>query len=226
MARRGSRDRAGDTGAAVVAATGTAVAGLAGHPLEALLGAAGFAALQPTIAAAWAWTADVFTRSAAELGGTVQELVDDLNSSPAKQEMLVKALELARSASLEKKRIAIASSLAAGAAAASEAEVAEESAILRILADIDLVDIQVLDALSQPRSQAWKAGYLGEHLYLVEDFSELLPALTGLVPRILAVLAANGLVIATEVEGLSGPGFQAWQITTAGRGLLDRFDTD
>jgi hypothetical protein len=207
-------------------ATAAAVAGLGGHPLEAVLGAAGAAALQPTVEATWGWIGDVFCRGAKRLGGSVQNLVDDLNSSPAKQELLIKALEMARSASLEEKRVAIATSLATGAMAESDVGVAEEAQFLRVLADVDLAHIEVLRILSRPRTRPWMSAILGSSNFLDEDLVELLPFPGDLAPQLLAVLASNGLVVEEQTDTLSGRELRSWRITTAGLRLLDRLETD
>jgi hypothetical protein len=78
------------TTSAVLAAVGVAAAAGTGHPLESLLGAAGFTALEPVLSRGFQWIADVLKRGASRSGQPVGELIIGLDASPEQQELPIK----------------------------------------------------------------------------------------------------------------------------------------
>jgi len=209
------------TSAAVITSTLTALAGASGHAPEAILVAAGAAALQPAFGRVCGWIGDVFSRGAANSGRSVEELIAVLDSSPEKQELYVRSIETARSASLETKRAAIASALAEGTA--SDAAAVRATDFLRIVADLDLAHVQALRIPSEPRSLPMRSAFLGANNFDPTDLGEVDPALRSSEERLLAVLRSHGLAEhATQVETF-GPTTTAWHITTFGREVLARY---
>ncbi len=221
----GDDERTQSTTTAVVAAVGIAAAGSTGHLLESLLGAAGFTALEPVLSRSWHWVADVLKRGASRSGQPVQDLITGLDGSPEQQELLIKALELARSTSLAAKRRAIAQALANGSASVEAA--IGETEFLRLVADLDVAHIEALQVLGRARDvheMPRPAGTIGPWYYEADDIGKINPRLHGQEQRLLAVLAGHGLVAQHDEESfhvIRG----CWSITVAGVELLPRFET-
>ncbi len=175
---------AGSTAGAVVAAMGAAAASVAGHPLESMLGAGAFAALQPFLASGFTWIGDVVTRGASRSGRRIENLLTDLDASPEQRELLIKALELARSTSLDTKRFAIAEALARGVTSA-EAAVGETD-FLRLLADLDAAHVEALQILGTANDLQRPALLLGGAYYEPDDLGKISPVLRGHEQRLLA----------------------------------------
>jgi hypothetical protein len=214
---------AASTAGAVVVAMGAAVAGVGGHPLESILGAGAFAAVEPFLASGFTWIGDVLKRGAARSRRRVEDLLTDLDASPEQRELLIKALELARSTSLEAKRSAIAEALARGV---TSAEVAVgETDFLRLLADLDAAHVEALQILGTPSDLPRPSRLLGTVFYEPADLGEINPILRGHEQRLLAVLESHGLAEHSPAEGLR-PIPSAWSITSYGLEVLARFQED
>lgn len=206
----------------VISNTAAAAAAASGHAPEAILGAAAAAALEPVLRRGLAWIAQVVKRGSDRAGMSPQELLASLESSAAQTELLIKALELARSASLASKREAIASALAAGTA--SEEAAVSETEFLRIVADLDVAHVEALRLLSEPRpSDLPRSALLGQLNFDPEDLGVLSPTLRGREGRLLAVLVAHGLAERDSSATWDSVGSPSWHITPFGREMLDRF---
>jgi hypothetical protein len=163
---------------------GAAAASVAGHPLESMLGAGAFAARQPFLASGFTWIGDVVTRGASRSGRRIENLLTDLDASPEQRELLIKALELARSTSLDTKRFAIAEALARGVTSA-EAAVGETD-FLRLLADLDAAHVEALQILGTANDLQRPALLLGGAYYEPDDLGKISPVLRGHEQRLLA----------------------------------------
>jgi hypothetical protein len=209
-----------ETSAQVVVAMTTAAVGYAGHPLEAVIGAGALAMLEPLVARGFEWVGAVLNKGARKSGRTVEGLIADLEGSPEKQELLIKALDLARTASLSGKRDALAEALARGIA--SDGDAANETEFLRVLADLDVSHVRALQILGTPRTLPRRSVFLNPMYYETDDLDELEPALTGRVDRVLAVLLSHGLAERAEPLDLKDSIIPAWTITAYGREVLER----
>jgi hypothetical protein len=202
--------------------TASSVALASGGTPEAALMAAAAAALQPVLARGILWMQDSFHRGAKKSGLSIEDLIKALDDSPEKQELLIKALEVARSASLASKRNAIAGALAR--AVNADASVTNEIEFLRVVGDLDLAHVRALSVLSQPRTLKQFSPFLGSDLYQTADLSEIDPSLKGLEGRLFAVLQSHGLVELNEVMDISEHPLPGWGITAYGLEVLGRFE--
>ncbi len=160
-------DRVATGAAASLVASVTALAGIAGRPDEAIAVAAISSALQPLFEEQLHWVLDVVRRFGRRRRITPAALEAELTASPAKQELLIRALDASRTASAEEKRRAIAASIAAGLE--SDLDAARENDILRVIADIDLAHALALRILSQPRTLMTNAAFLGHTSFEMRD---------------------------------------------------------
>jgi hypothetical protein len=198
------------------------LAGVSGHPGEAIGAAVLLGGYQPYLAEQLPWLADVARRVRRRFLGSDQSLQEELMSSPAKQELLIRALDVARLASTEEKRRAIAASLVEGFE--SDLNAARENDVLRAIADLDLAHVLALEILSKPRVLQHRSAYLGDK-YLVEDLAQIEPGLFGLGERVTAVLVSQGLA-SNETSSLSALDIpmDSYRITDFGRLILERFN--
>jgi hypothetical protein len=206
------------TAAGALVAAATSAVGITG-PLEAIIGAAAFAVLQPVLATGFEWMGNVLNRGAKKSGRTVEQLVRELNTSPAKQELLIRALDAARRASLAGKREAMAEALAKGLM--SDSAAAGETEFLRVIGDLDLAHLQALAVLEEPRPLDRNSVYLGQITFQPGDLGDKVPALRGREGRILAVLGSHGLA-EQDTVGAFDHIYTPWQITSFGREVLAR----
>ncbi len=151
---------------------------------------------------------------------TPAALEAELTASPAKQELLIRALDASRTASAEEKRRAIAASMAAGLE--SDLDAARENDILRVIADLDLAHALALRILSQPRTLTTNAAFLGHTSFEMRDLGEIDRQLSGLEERVMAVLVGHGLV-ADETSATYNSAMDSYRITNYGRTVLARF---
>jgi hypothetical protein len=214
---------AGSTAGAVVATMGAAAVGLAGHPLESILGAGAFAALEPFLARGFTWISDVLKTGASRSGRRIEDLLTDLDASPEQRELLIKALDLARSTSLDAKRFAIAEALARGVTSA-EAAIGETD-FLRLLTDLDAAHVEALRILGAPSDLPRPSLLIGATYFEPGDLGKINPALRGHEPRLLAVLESHGLAEQSQEEGLR-PISHAWRVTPYGLDVLGRFQDE
>lgn len=213
-------DRIATGAAASLVASVTALAGIAGHPDEAIAVAAISSALQPLFEEQLRWVLDVVRRFGRRRRITPAALEAELTASPAKQELLIRALDASRTASAEEKRRAIAASMAAGLE--SDLDAARENDILRVIADIDLAHALALRILSQPRTLMTNAAFLGHTSFEMRDLGEIDSRLSGLEERVMAVLVGHGLV-ADETSTTYNSAMDSYRITNYGRTVLARF---
>ncbi len=216
-------DGIASTASAIVVAASVAATGGSGHPLESLLGAAAFTALQPVLNRGFEWVADVLKLGAARSGRQVEDLIGVLNSSPEQQELLIKAIELARSTSLKAKRKALAEALANGAVSVDSS--IGETQVVRVLENLDAAHIRVLSAIGQGRDQSEMprpGATISPFHYEPHDVAQLIANSYGSVDRLLAQLAAQGLADQRrDMEGLR-PIQELWCITLYGIEMLKR----
>jgi hypothetical protein len=148
---------------------------------------------------------------------------EELLASPAKQELLIRALDVSRTAAVEDKRRAIAASIAAGFE--SDLAAAKENDVLRVIADIDLAHILALAVLNSPRPLQIKAAFLNPIHFEVRDLGLIDDRLIGLEDRLMAVLVSHGLV-ADETVPTYNTSMSAYRITAFGQKVLERFTSD
>jgi hypothetical protein len=188
-----------------------------------VLGAAGFTALQPFLERGFGWIADVLQRGATRSGRPIDDFISGLDSSPEQQELLIRAMEVARSTSLEAKRQALAEALAAGIKSPGAA--VGETQFVRVLENLDIAHVVVLRIIGQPREldeMPRPAGTLSSLYYEAHDVAQLLPNSYGPVDRLLALLASQGLAEQRrDLEGLR-PIDEVWHITLYGIEVLGR----
>jgi len=213
-------DRIATGAAASLVASVTALAGIAGHPDEAIAVAAISSALQPLFEEQLRWVLDVIRRFGRRRRITPAALKAELTASPAKQELLIRALDASRTASAEEKRRAIAASMAAGLE--SDLDAARENDVLRVIADLDLAHVLALRILSQPRTLMTNAAFLGHTSFEMRDLGEIDSRLSGLEERVMAVLIGHGLV-ADETSTPYNSAMDSHRITNYGRTVLARF---
>lgn len=213
-------DRVATGASASVVAAVTALAGVAGHPNEAIAVAAISSALQPLFEEQLHWVLDVVRRLGRRRRITPATLEAELTGSPAKQELLIRALDASRTASAEEKRRAIAASIAAGLE--SDLDAARENDVLRLIADLDLVHVLALQIMSQPRPLLTNAAFLGQTSFEMSDLGEIDGRLRGLEERVMAVLVSHGLV-ADETSATFNSAMDSYRITNYGRLILARF---
>jgi hypothetical protein len=170
------------------------------------------------------WIVDVLKRGASRSGQPVGDLIISLDASPEQQELLIKALELARSRSLAAKRGAIAEALAHGSTSSGAA--ISETDFLRLIEDLDVAHFEALRVLGEARDvhlMPRPAGTISPWHYEVDDIGKINPKLKGQEHRLLAVLAGHGLAAQHDEESfhiIRG----CWSITSAGIELLPRFE--
>ena len=213
-------DRVATGASASLVASVTALAGVAGHPNEAIAVAAISSALQPLFEEQLHWVLDVIRRFGRRRRITPAALEAELTGSAAKQELLIRALDASRTASSEEKRRAIAASIAAGLESDLDAE--RENDVLRLIADLDLAHVLALQIMSQPRSLQTNAAFLGQTSFEMSDLGEIDGRLCGLEERVMAVLASHGLV-ADETSATFNSAMDSYRITNYGRMVLARF---
>jgi hypothetical protein len=163
--------------------------------------------------------------------GSADELLDRLQSDPRRLAMLDSALAASARASTEDKARALGRVLASGALAADDAQVDEAAQRLRIIADLEPVDVKVLDLLAkvtyhrtveipdlQERPQP-----LPRSATAYVTIPQLEPVIGSMtleaLQASLAVLQRDGLVSFIVNLGTSS----AWYITELGIALLEDF---
>jgi hypothetical protein len=204
-------------------ATLTAVASISGHPDEAVAVAALSAALQPLFEEQLNWILDVLRRFGRRRNIPAQVLRRELATSPAKQELLIRALDTARSASTEEKRRAIATSIVEGFE--SDFDAARENDVLRVIADLDLAHVLALAVLSRPRPLQNLSTLLGDMYFEVQDLGRIDERLIGLEERLMSVLVSQGLATNESVATFNSVS-NNYRITAFGRLVLKRFTVD
>lgn len=209
------------TGALVAAVS--AVAGISGRPDEAVAVATLSAAFQPMLQVQISWFLDVLRRFVRREPFAANEFETDLFESPAKQELLIRALDVSRFAATEEKRQAIAASIAAGFE--SDLAAARENDALRVIADLDLAHVLALKVLNGPRDLLNEAAFLNPTHYQAVDLGNIDGRLAGLEDRLIAVLVSHGLV-ANETVTAYNSAISTFRITAFGRMVLDRYATD
>jgi hypothetical protein len=202
-------------------ATITAVAGISGHAGEAVAVAAVSSALQPLFEEQLHWVVDVIRRFGRRRRITATSLEAELTASPAKQELLIRALDVARTASAVEKRQAIATSIAEGFE--SDLAATRENDVLRVIADLDLAHVLALHVMSRPRPLLEKAAFLGPANFETEDLGRIDERLIGLEDRLVAVLVSQGLV-SNETLSTYDKAMNSWRITTYGRIVSSRYE--
>lgn len=150
-------------------------------------------------------------------------LKEELAASPAKQELLIRTLDVSRSASTEEKRRAIATSIAEGFE--SDIAAARENDVLRVISDLDLAHVLALVVLSRPRPPSDMSALLGEVHFVVHDLGQIDARLLGLEDRLMAVLVGQGLAT-NEMIPTYNRSLSSFRITPFGRLVLDRFSDE
>ena len=166
------------------------------------------------------WVLDVVRRLRRRRRITRAALEAELTASPAKQELLIRALDAARTASAEEKRRAIAASITAGME--SDVDAARENDVLRLIAELDLAHVLALQIMSQPRTLMTNAAFLGQTNFEMMDLGEIDGRLSGLEERVMAVLVSRGLV-AEDRSMTFKSAMDSYRITNYGRMILARF---
>jgi hypothetical protein len=162
--------------------------------------------------------------------GSAQELLDRLQADPQHLAMLDTALAASAQASTDHKARALGRALASGALAADDAQVDEAAQRIRIVADLEAVDVKVLDLLAKvtyhrsvhvPDLRGRPEPHPEKSATAYVTISQLEPVAGGMsleaVQASLAVLQRHGLVGYIVVLGTAS----AWYISELGLALLD-----
>lgn len=172
--------------------------------------------------------------AAAEMN--LEEFLQRLLSTPARQELLAAALEGGAHAEPEVKIGALGGALRNGAITGDDAEVDRERLISEALAAIERPHVRLLLFFDQAHSPAGRSYLWRRGLRELRD----LPGLGEAVHPLLATLERHGLVerlgsdLGKAFKGIGSPGGPAfldqysaprWQITPFGREWLDRLWT-
>jgi hypothetical protein len=222
-------------GGAAGAGLGLVVAG----PVGALLGAVA----PPLVSRALAAVRETYARRQEERVSAVialaaklanadpEEVVEDLQADPAREELLVRTLRTAQDAALVEKLVFLAVALIEGREAGSSDRLTFETALVRVVDDCDSAHFEVLDLFVQS-ANSLGLGDGSEEFEKVPDglnrtqLDRARPALAPLFDSLLAVLERHGLASSTtEVGGLTsslGPANVHWRITQFGRDVLER----
>lgn len=212
------RSAASVTNALVAAATAAAATG--GRPEDAITAAALIGAFQPVLQIQMSWALDVLRRFLRRRPMAAAQLEEELSSSVIKQALLIRALDLSRTAAAEEKRRAIAKSIAAGFASDSAAAI--ENDTLRVVADLDLAHVLALSILSNPSPISIRAAFLNPIHFEAHDLGVIDDRLVGLEDRVLAVLVSHGLVAIDSVPTYNSA-MSAYRTTAFGVAVLERF---
>ncbi|MGC1239911.1 MAG: hypothetical protein WA860_14100 [Acidimicrobiales bacterium] len=206
------------TGALVAAAS--AVAGISGRADEAVVVTTLTAAFQPMLQVQISWLADVLRRFVRHESFSANDFEAEVSESSAKQELLIRAIDLSRTAATEEKRAAIAASMTAGFE--SDLAAARENDVLRVIADLDLAHVLALRVLNSPRNLPNEAAVLNPIYYQAVDLGHIDGRLVGLEDRLIAVLVSHGLVL-NETMTAYDSSMTTFRITTFGQMVLERY---
>lgn len=218
---RAERSTISVTGALVAAAS--AVAGISGRPDEAVAVATLSAAFQPLLQVQISWFVDVLRRFVRPESFAANDFEIEISESPTKQELLIRALDVSRTAATEEKREAIAASLTAGFE--SDLAAARENDVLRVIADLDLAHVLALRVLNSPRHLLNEAAVLNPVYYQAVDLGKIDGRLAGLEDRLIAVLVSHGLVVNETVSAYNSS-MTTFRITAFGQMVLERYASD
>jgi hypothetical protein len=185
----------------VQATTGAAAASAAASDLV--------SSLWSSLRQRWNRNAEAALESGAETAGMdVDGLLEELTSTPVRQELLASALEGAAHATLEAKIKALGRSLATGALATNSAEVDRELLFVRAMSEIEAPHLRLLEQMAKAKQALYRAQ---------------LPEVTGLgsaFDPLFATLQRHGLVQQVAVEPRSG--VYRWELTRFGHDCLGR----
>lgn len=158
-----------------------------------------------------------------------EALVRAFTGSPEGEELLIRAMDTARRASLKEKLRAIAESLARGITSVEAA--VDETQLLRLLDDLDTAHVALLRVLgvARDREEMPRPGVLvGPLHYQASELDQLLstlePELLIHRERLLAVLSSHGLVREQTGPGINDKPISTLCITEYGQEVLRRFD--
>ena len=165
--------------------------------------------------------------------GSAEELLDRLQTDPQRLAMLDSALAAAARSSTEAKARALGRALASGALASDDAQVDEAAQRLRIIGDLEAVDVKVLDLLAKVTyHRTVEIPDLQERPLPVPRSASAYVTISQLEPvssmtleaaqASIAVLQRDGLVNFIVNIGTAS----AWYITELGIALLEDFAGD
>ncbi|MGB9113522.1 MAG: hypothetical protein WCF24_12460 [Acidimicrobiales bacterium] len=230
----GRRRRLPEAGSAALITAATLGLGADSHSPEFFFAVSALAAAQPYVTAVWTWLDDVFDRAATRRGEPAARLVEELMSSPEKQELFAEVFGATRSAASEEKRRVLAAALAAGASAApGDIALTRSLLIVRAITDLEAPHMAMLAKLNEPplKTAAPAAGSAGSSQGLMwgingwrssTELRAIVKDSMDLLVPILATLERHGLVEQTEPEGLKFKKHEAsWRLTPHGRFLME-----
>lgn len=173
--------------------------------------------------------------AADDLGITTDELLTQLTSNPAREELLTRSLRAAQDAGLVGKLVLLGRAMARGADG-DAASVFGETAFVRALDDCDIAHIRVLAGFTQSPNELGLAN--GEEEFDSPGSGDLntaqlalaFPELEAHLDHLLATLQRHGLVAsrtgATGFLGMVTDGsIEGWRVTRLGRDFLTRIAT-
>lgn len=207
------------------AAAGAAVLAIAVGPAGAIAGAATAPVVSRVVAqfvrsvraAGRARAASVIARAAHLAGLEPAVLAQRLQASPEHEELLVRTMRAAADAAADEKLVMLATSLGR-AAQGTPIDAGREALFVRVIADLDLLHIHVLQRFgSSPVSVPLNS----------QSLELALPDLGESAAPVLATLVRHGLLAYStpSVSGAYGGGgltTAVWEVTPFGKAFLDR----
>lgn len=164
---------------------------------------------------------------AAEAAGEpVEQLVEKAVADEQREELLARTLAIAQDTALRDKRRALGRALAAGIAG-DDAKIDEELLFVRAVADIDTPQIRLLARMASEHIPPGKeSGNVFHGGWSLAAIAARDPGLGEAVPALLSTLESHGLVRAVQSSTPWQGAIRAYDVTAAGRTLLERLSAE
>jgi hypothetical protein len=171
-------------------------------------------------------SAEMLADAAQAASESPEELLIKAVSDDRRHELLARAIGTAQDTALRDKRRALGRALAAGIAG-DDAQIDDELMFMRAIADLDAPHIRVLALMASEQAQAGQQSGSPFHAgWSPATIAARDPGLRDTVPALMWTLEAHGLIAAMTASTPWLPSRQAYNLTAAGRRLLDRLEAD